>query len=102
MNANFYSLLLYSPYFHDFRFQIKAYNTLNPANVGTSTVEVTVDRNVNAPVFVGTYSKTINENIPLGTSVLTVEARDEDGVRQLYIHLHSYGPVLPDVLVYEF
>ena len=63
---------------------------------------MTVDRNVNAPVFVSTYSKTINENIPLGTSVLTVEARDEDGVRILYyVHLHSYSPVLPDVLVYE-
>lgn len=72
------------------RFQIKAYNTLNPANVGVSTVQVTVERNVNAPVIIGSYSATISENIPLGTSIVTVEARDDDGVRQSLL-LHSYS-----------
>jgi len=67
-----------------FSLQIRAYNTLNPSNIGISTVEVQVDRNVNAPVFVRSYSKEISENIGLGQMILQVQATDADGVSARY------------------
>ena len=60
-----------------------AYNILNPSNIGTSTVEITVRRNIYAPEFVGSYSVIINENIALGTQIQKVSAVDEDGVSHL-------------------
>lgn len=92
MIASYCQLLhSYSP-FHTlsslhFRFRIQAYNTLNPANIGLSTVEVTVERNVNAPVFVRSYSERISENILLGTPIVAVEASDDDGVGNQPIRL---------------
>lgn len=43
-----------------------------------------VERNVNAPVFVRSYSETISENILPGTRILQVEATDEDGDELIY------------------
>jgi len=64
-----------------YRFSIKAYNILNPSKIGLATVVVNVDRNINSPVFTGNYTTQINENIPLGTRIIQVQASDDDGVR---------------------
>ena len=47
----------------------------------STRVEITVRRNVNAPVFLeDEYPKTIAENYPVGETVITVAAQDADGV----------------------
>lgn len=53
-----------------------------------SVVNIRVTRNENSPVFLQTpYRVTINETIALGTCILTVSARDDDGVRVFRIQL---------------
>ena len=45
----------------------------------TATMLVTVDRNLNNPVWAQTtYTRTIEENFPLATSVVQVIATDSD------------------------
>ena len=64
--------------------QVIAYDNAYPSNRATSEVAINVQRNVNGPVFTptSTYEKTVSENVPIGTSLLTVSAEDRDfGVR---------------------
>lgn len=63
-----------------YRFDIMAYNTLHPTNIGRSTVEVEVERNVNSPVFNGSYSWNVTESVGLGTRIGQVSATDLDQV----------------------
>lgn len=44
----------------------------------TATVTVRVLRNENGPVFVGNYVRSMDENSPLGSSVVQLLARDND------------------------
>ncbi len=60
------------------------YDTTYPENRGTGSVVVTVTRNPKAPRFqADRYERTVDEKIELGTSILQLAARDEDGVGYL-------------------
>ena len=61
----------------------------------TSTVYVTVHRNQNSPRFVGDYRANLDEMDSSGTSVVTLEAKDDDpavrGCCLLQHHFLSYA-----------
>lgn len=58
-----------------------AYDSASPDIKGTANVEITVQRNVNAPAFIGLpYSKSVSELHPMGTEVINITAIDGDGV----------------------
>ncbi len=56
------------------------YDSSNPSQRAEVKVMVTVQRNVNGPVFSdGNYDARISENYPIGERVVTVSASDSDG-----------------------
>ncbi|KAJ8319080.1 hypothetical protein KUTeg_004171 [Tegillarca granosa] len=60
--------------------RVIAYDSVYPNNRDTSTVTINVQRNLFAPQFNGQpYVTTIDDNIPLGTSVITINATDPEG-----------------------
>ncbi|XP_055954920.1 protocadherin Fat 4-like [Patella vulgata] len=77
--------LLTDPTTFQYTLQIKAYDSAYPGNSVTAPVVITVLRNENPPVFVGTpYSDNINEKLPVGTSFFNIRATDADGDRISY------------------
>ncbi|XP_026862946.2 protocadherin alpha-3-like [Electrophorus electricus] len=64
----------------DYRLHLTAVDGGNPAKTGSLNITVKVlDINDNRPVFTqNTYSTTLQENAPLGTIVITVNATDRD------------------------
>lgn len=61
---------------------VEAFDSAYPQDVTSATVTVNVLRNQGRPSLIGSpYITTVNETIPVGTSVLTVQASDPDGVR---------------------
>lgn len=60
--------------------RVTAADDRSPSSTGTATVEVTVnDRNDHTPVFEqATYVATVREMSPVGSTVLTVRATDQD------------------------
>jgi protocadherin Fat 4 len=65
--------------------EIKGYDSAYPDNKITEYVTVTVNRNAYAPVFgSSTYAKTVSDNYPLVTNVITVSASDRDGDNVTY------------------
>lgn len=63
-----------------YSFMITAYDGGTPSRKGTMALEITVtDANDNNPVFdQPEYTKSVKENIPLNTTVITVHATDPD------------------------
>lgn len=64
--------------------EVIAYDSAYPSNRATTDVTIFVLRNVNGPIFIpsATYQQSVQEDIPIGTSILTVSAQDRDaGVR---------------------
>ncbi len=59
---------------------IRAYDRGVPERTGNLAIEINImDANDNDPKFENaTYEKTVNENIPVGTTILRVRARDSD------------------------
>ena len=58
---------------------VTAFDTGAPAAQVSEPVFITVDRNLNTPTFVdNNYAETIPDYYAIGTSVITVEARDSD------------------------
>ena len=59
-----------------------AYDSEFPDQRATARLIVTVQRNVNGPVFTpsATYQKAIAESFGVGESIIQVSARDEDSV----------------------
>ena len=65
---------------------IQAYDTAYPDATVTTSVEIRVNRNANAPQFVeDSYDEIISENFPLVTEVVRVEAKDLDGDNITYV-----------------
>ncbi|XP_078316513.1 protocadherin Fat 4-like isoform X2 [Crassostrea virginica] len=58
--------------------RITAHDTRYPNNRATATVTISVTRNLNSPRFIGIYSETILDGVPLGYQVLQVNATDDD------------------------
>jgi len=66
---------------YNFQLEVICYDDVYPDNIATVTVSISVIRNPNPPKFVDeNYDKTIDEKYPLGGSVLTVRATDDDKV----------------------
>ena len=62
-----------------YQFQVVATDGGQTAQSGTTTVTVNVvDVNDNKPKFGGTYAESIREDKPVGQSVITVNATDDD------------------------
>lgn len=58
---------------------ISAFDTGAPAAVVSETVTITVNRNLNTPVFtLQNYETTVYDYQPTGSSVITVTAKDAD------------------------
>ena len=65
-----------------FQLQVEIYDDANPTQRVETSVKITVQRNVNAPQFgQENYRANVVENYPIGASVVTVQARDNDNVR---------------------
>ena len=65
-------------------------NGLPVPRTDTTVLVVTVRRNLNAPVFDQlSYTATIPDSTSLGSSVLTVSARDDDYKVQFYVPFHQ-------------
>lgn len=60
--------------------RLTAHDTRYPNNRATATVTISVTRNLNSPRFIGIYSETILDSVPLGYQVLQVNATDDDNV----------------------
>lgn len=78
-----------------FQLKIIAYDSKNPDIKGTSNIQITVRRNVNAPTFIGLpYSKSVSELYPMGDMIINVTAVDADKVSYcdplLYLHHISH------------
>ena len=66
------------------------YDSSNPNQRATTDVIITVQRNVNSPVFRrSNYLATVVENYPIGESVVKVEATDGDGVSGIQVKIRS-------------
>lgn len=72
---------------HDYlslQLEIVAYDTAYENDKATATVTVSVNRNPSQPRFLGpeglNYLRMIDENTPIGTTVLDLNATDDDGV----------------------
>ena len=76
------SLYVYPPPVSYFtQLQIEVYDTAYPKQKVTEYVTITVNRNANVPRFEQTgYQKTVSEDFPLVSEVITVLATDPDGV----------------------
>ena len=62
--------------------RVITYDIAYPSEIATSTVDITVSRNENSPVFsAAVYRVTINETTNVGETILSVLATDADGVR---------------------
>lgn len=48
-----------------------------------ATVTIYVNRNENGPIFLGDYNEVIPDTQEMGSSILTVQASDADGVSTL-------------------
>ena len=67
-------------HFH-LQLRVAVYDSAKPDKRTITTVTIPVLRNVNTPKFQQeNYEETINENAPVGRSILTVRAVDEDNV----------------------
>ncbi|GFN78435.1 protocadherin fat 4, partial [Plakobranchus ocellatus] len=70
----------------NYKMRVIAYDIAYPSEVTTATVDITVSRNENSPVFTASpYRVTINETASIGQSILTVSATDADGDRIVYL-----------------
>ncbi|KAL8559117.1 hypothetical protein ACOMHN_046165 [Nucella lapillus] len=59
---------------------VTAYDTVYPNNVATATATIFVDRNPNGPIFnTAIYQRSVVETIPIGSSIVDVNATDLDG-----------------------
>ncbi len=64
-----------------FQLRVEIYDDANPSQRVETSVKITVQRNVNAPQFSQeNYRANVVENYPIGASVVTVQARDNDNV----------------------
>lgn len=62
-----------------FQLLIETYDTLDPNDIGFTTVTLTVRRNVFPPVFAPTsYTVYANDFDPIGTSLIQITATDSD------------------------
>lgn len=64
-----------------------AYDSIYPDDIETSTVTVSVDRNPGEISFDNNqlnYVRIVDENIPVGTLILDLNATDSDGVQHFY------------------
>ena len=70
------------------------YDTAYPDNYATGSLTVSVVRNANAPLFSqDEYSKSLDDQFPIGEDVLEVQATDLDQVMHSTPHLpcsHGY------------
>lgn len=73
-----YEMLTTFNFFRQLR--LTAHDTRYPNNRATATVTISVTRNLNSPRFIGIYSETILDSVPLGYQVLQVNATDDDNV----------------------
>lgn len=72
---------------------VKAYNTLNPDLESTTTITVTVDRNLFSPEFSPrSYFGNANDYDPIGKSLLIVSALDSDIVSPENYFTYSLDP----------
>ena len=63
------------------------HDSAKPDNFAETSVTIPVRRNVHAPSFLSqTYAQTIFENLAVGSSVLQVNATDDDNV-SVFIHV---------------
>ncbi len=61
--------------------RLSVHDTGNPDKSAITTVRIPVTRNVNTPRFdKQSYEATINENAPVGISILSMKATDQDQV----------------------
>ena len=76
---------MHSTVFSVLQLQIEAYDTSFPKSRSIGLVTINVNRNSNAPRFSqGLFEKTLSDDYPLVTEVLTVNATDPDGDALLY------------------
>ena len=62
-----------------FQIGVIAFDSAYPTNHASSNVTLSVNRNPNSPVFrPSSYSERIPESFSLGTSLLQVQATDDD------------------------
>ena len=60
---------------------MRAFDSGNPQQTTDADVTITVRRNVNAPVFSqANYNARVSAREAIGTSIVTVNATDSDGV----------------------
>ena len=70
--------------------QVSAHDLGSPSlkSFVSAVVRIDVDRNQNAPLFENEpYSTTVNFNVPPGTSVYLVQAKDDDQTVRIFIFL---------------
>lgn len=83
-------LLLFTIYNSIFQLRVIAYDSVYPNNKATSTVTIAVQRNLFAPQFNNQpYATTVDEIIPLGTSIITINATDPEGVGLFHLFNNS-------------
>lgn len=95
-----------------YRMEVAATDRGIPAKSGYVTVYVNVTRNPEDPIFSPSqYNVTINESVPIGTSVITVTATDPQGVyyqlqdtrpASLYFRMNNQtGQIYTNAILYE-
>lgn len=71
--------------------RVRAYDNGIPSKSNTSLVEITINRNLNAPIFVQTQlSANLPDNNALGQTLITVTANDADTAVGLLINCFKY------------
>lgn len=86
LNSSFIYFLAISVLSLPFRLQVQAVasGTISQ-QVATAFVNITVIRNANGPIFTqNLYTQTIQDTLPVGSSVIQVFANDDDGDSVLY------------------
>ena len=94
--------VLQCPPFHNVLFQLRvlARDGGTPAKSATATVEIEVQRNLNAPVFSrASLAVSLPEIAPAGSSVTTVSASDADAAVSI---ISSYPLIIPNGILCIF
>ena len=74
----------------EYSLHVEAYDSAYPLNKAREYITVSVNRNANPPAFgQNNYEKTISENFPLVSEVVTVGASDPDGGSRNYVQHRS-------------
>ena len=74
---------------------VQIYDSANPVQKAETQVKIIVQRNVNGPQFTQeTYRANVVENYPIGASVVTVQARDNDNVSPAMISISNKSNLL--------